>query len=419
MSEDADSGDDGARPRRVDGTPDSHGFDPASTLNDGDGRSHRRLSPANRIAKRAQFAPPSGGALPVLDSDERLVFASDNYLGLTQDSEIQDAAVAAAEVVGTGSGASRTATGDTLVHRDLEHRLAETTGTDRALVFPSGYAAVVATITALEPDVVFSDVENHTAVTDACCLADAGTVHYDHLDVADLADRLASRADADADESWLLVTESVFGTDGTVAPLAELCELADRYGAWLLVDETHAVGLYEDGGGIVQRDGLTERVNVQTGSLSTALASQGGYVAGDDVLIELLIDRREACTFSAGLAPPSAAAAVEALHVARTEDHQEQLWRNAEYLRDQLAEMGYEVEGSTQILAVPFDDPADAVALCELLYDRGVVARAVDPPGRSDATSRLLVTPMATHSASDLAACLDAFRDAGREIGLL
>ncbi len=419
MSEDPRSEDDGTYSPHFEGSAPAHGFDLDTRLAMRECRSHR-LSPANRVAERATFAPPSGTSIPVLDGEERLIFAAENYLGLTQDDRVQDAEVAAAEVVGTGAGASPIATGDTLIHRDLETQLTNVTGADRALVFTSRYAANLGTIAALEPDVVFTDEYTHPSIVDGCRLAGAETVVYGHCDLHDLASKMESMtASARPDESWLVTTESVFGVDGAVAPLRNLCSLVDRHRAWLLVDETHATGLYEGGGGIVRRDGLVDDVHVQTGSLATAFASQGGYVAGNTELIEYLIDAARPFHCSAGLTPPSAAAAAEAIHLARMGDFRSRLWRNAEYLRDGLVKMGYDVPGETQLLPIRMGEGTDVQSLADSLYSRGIVARLIGPPAVPDAESRLRVTPMATHSASDLAACLDAFRDAGREVGLL
>ncbi|QLK26170.1 8-amino-7-oxononanoate synthase [Natrinema zhouii] len=386
----------------------------------------RALSPVDRVAERGYFAEPSGSELPVLEAAEALVFASNNYLGLTDDQRVQDAARQAAATVGTGAGASRLVTGDTMVHRDLERALAEVKGTDRALAFSSGYAANVGTITALEPDVVFSDELNHASIIDGCRLADAETVVYDHCDAASLRSNLEERADRatqagrePADESWLIVTDSVFSMDGTVAPLRAICDAAEEHGAWVMVDEAHATGLYANGGGVVQAEGLEERVQIQMGTLSKALASQGGYVAGSDELIECLINDARAFVFSTGLAPPAAAAASEALHVARHSDAREKLWANVTHLRDGLESMGFEVWGDSQILPVVVGDRMDAMTLAEGICERDVVAPAIRPPTVPEGTSRLRVAPMATHDRDDVIDCLEAFRAAGEETGLL
>ncbi|WP_257298563.1 8-amino-7-oxononanoate synthase [Haloarchaeobius sp. FL176] len=384
---------------------------------------YRDIAPVDRIAERSYFAPDPGRDLPVLDGEEHLVFAANNYLGLTQDDRVQDAAAQAAEVVGTGAGASRLVTGDTLVHRDLERRLAEVKGTERALAFSSGYAANVGTIAALSPDVVFSDEFNHASIVDGCRLSGAEIVVYEHRDAADLERRMAERADAApeaaADESWLVLTDSVFSMDGTVAPLEAICDAADAFGAWLMVDEAHATGLHVDGGGIVQREGLEDRVHVQMGTLSKALASQGGYVAGSDTLIQHLVNEARSFVFSTGLAPPAAAAASEALHLARHGECRDRLWSNVGQLRNGLESVGYEVRGDTQILPVVVGDREDALALERAVRKRGVVAPAIRPPTVPAGTSRIRVAPMAAHSRSDVEHCIEAFRAAGEEVGLL
>ncbi|APX96142.1 aminotransferase class I/II-fold pyridoxal phosphate-dependent enzyme [Natronorubrum daqingense] len=381
----------------------------------------RSLSPVDRIAERGHFAPPAAGDLPVLDSTDALVFASNNYLGLTDDERVQDAARQAAATVGTGAGASRLVTGDTLVHHDLERLLAETKATERALTFSSGYAANVGTITALEPDVIFSDEYNHASIIDGCRLSGAESIVYDHCGAGDLRSKLEARAadDEHADESWLIVTDSVFSMDGTVAPLAELCDVAEEFGAWVMVDEAHATGLYANGGGVVQAEGLEDRVHVQLGTLSKALASQGGYVAGSSELVECLINDARSFVFSTGLTPPAAAAASEALHVSRHSDVRERLWENVAHLRDGLETMGFEVPGDSQILPVVIGDRRDALALADGLRSRDIVAPAIRPPTVPEGTSRIRVVPIASHDQQDIVTCLEAFRAAGQDVGLL
>ncbi len=381
----------------------------------------RTLTPSDRVGERGYFAQPVSGNLPVLGGEEQLVFGSNNYLGLTGDRRVQDAARQAAATVGTGAGASRVTTGDTLVHRDLERVLAEVTAADRALTFSSGYAATVGTIAALAPDVVFTDELNPAGLVDGCQLAGTETVQYDHCDPTSLRTKLerrAARADTTA-ASWLIVTSSVFSTDGVVAPLADLCDLADEFGAWVMVDETHASGLYANGGGVVQAEGLDSRVQIQLGALSAALASQGGYVAGSDALIEWMIAEARSFVHSTGLAPPAAAAASEALHIARHGSVRERLWENVSHLRDGLESMGYQVVGDSQILPVLVGDRVDALALAGALRDRNVIVTPLQPPAVPDGTSRLRVTPVATHTEDDIVACLEAFKTGGQELGLL
>ncbi|SEO66804.1 8-amino-7-oxononanoate synthase [Halogranum amylolyticum] len=394
----------------------SHSFDLESRLETREeGGLRRDLTPADRVGPEGRFAPDPQGSLPSYGPRE-LVFAANDYLGLAGDDRVRDAAERVARDVGTGAGASRLVTGDTGPHRSLERSLAATKRVDRALVFSSGYAANVGTIAALDPAVVFSDEYNHASVVDGCRLSRAETVVYDHCDPADLRRKLDA---CDVDGPWLVVTDSVFSMDGDVAPLSEICDAAEEHGAWVMVDEAHATGLYEDGGGIVQRDGLDDRVQVQMGTLSKALASQGGYVAGSDALVEHLLNTARSFVFSTGLAPPAAAAAREALRVASETDRADRLWSHVARLREGLTEMGYELWGTTQILPVVVGDRGDALDLADAVRERGVVAPAIRPPTVPEGTSRLRVAPMATHTDEDVEMCLRAFREAGREVGLL
>ncbi|WP_435197344.1 aminotransferase class I/II-fold pyridoxal phosphate-dependent enzyme [Natronomonas sp. EA1] len=398
-----------------------HGFNLAARLAARERRGLRRdLTPAERVAARSRVAPDPKGGVPEFTDETRLVFAANDYLGLAADERVQSAAAEASREIGTGAGASRLVTGDTRVHRALERDIAETKDTARALVFSSGYATNLGVLSALAPDVVFSDELNHASIIDGCRLADAETRVYDHCDPDDLRAKFDRRAhEATGDESWLVVTDSVFSMDGDVAPLEELCDLAEEYGAWVMVDEAHATGLYEAGGGLVQREGLADRVHVQMGTLSKALASQGGYVAGSDVLIEHLLNAARSFVFSTGLTPPAAAAAREALRIARDGDRPARLWANVERLRDGLEELGYEVWGESQILPVVVGDRDTAMALAERLRERNVVAPGIRPPTVPEGTSRVRVAPMASHTAEEIDRCLAAFREAGRALELL
>jgi 8-amino-7-oxononanoate synthase len=372
----------------------------------------RDLKPLDSVSARCR--PVGGGKVNGTPTDE-LVFASNNYLGLAADERVQNAAARAAREVGTGAGASRLVTGDTGCHHAFESALADAKDAEDALLFSSGYAANVGTIAALAPDLICSDERNHASIVDGCRLSDAEIAVYDHLDPADL-DRVLRARDATRP---LVVTDSVFSMDGDVAPLAALCDVADDHGAGVMVDEAHATGLYADGGGIVGRDGLTGRVTVQLGTCSKALASQGGYVAGSQELIDLLINEARSFVYSTGLAPPAVAAADEAFRIARAGEERERLWDHVETLRDGLQDAGYRVPGETQILPVMVDDRETAVALADALAERGIRAPAIRPPTVPEGTSRIRVTPMATHTASEIEACIEAFRVAGREAGVL
>ncbi|WP_276257396.1 aminotransferase class I/II-fold pyridoxal phosphate-dependent enzyme [Haloglomus litoreum] len=398
-----------------------HGFDLDARLASREARGLRRdLAPVDEVGPRARTAPDPKDE-PAAWTEDRLVLASNDYLGLAGDPRLAEAAAETAHEVGAGAGASRLVVGDTPAHRALERDLAATKRTERALVFASGYAANVGTITALDPDAVFSDELNHASIIDGCRLSGADAEIYDHCSPAALRAAMRERArDVDAtDESWLVVTDSVFSMDGDVAPLADLCDAAESFGAWVMVDEAHATGLYADGGGIVQREGLSDRVDVQLGTLSKALGTQGGYVAGDETLVEHLLNTARAFVFSTGLAPPAAGAARESLRIAREGDRPERLWNVVGRTRAGLEAMGYQVLGETQILPVLVGDRADAVALADRLHEAGIVAPAIRPPTVPEGTSRIRLAPTAAHTADDVDRCLAAFEAAGSEVGLL
>ena len=351
----------------------SHGFELGRRLRERERATLRRdLAPVDEVSARAATAEDPGGQPPVFQ-DEQVVFAANNYLGLAGAEQVAEAAATAARDVGAGAGASRLIVGDTPAHRSLERTLAEGKSTERALAFSSGYAANVGTITALDPDIVFSDDLNHASIIDGARLSSAEVVIYDHCDPDSLAAGLADcAADADAGDSWLAVTDSVFSMDGDVAPIADICDVAQEYGAWVMVDE---------------------------------------------VLIEHLLNIARAFVFSTGLAPPAAAAAEEAISLAP--DCREALWTNVEQLRDGLESMGYEVYGETHILPVIVGDREDAVALDERLRAAGIAAPAVRPPTVPDGTSRTRLAPQATHMTAEIDQCLAAFEAAGEAVGLL
>ncbi|EMA42764.1 aminotransferase class I/II-fold pyridoxal phosphate-dependent enzyme [Halococcus saccharolyticus] len=401
----------------------AHGFALRERLDAREQRGLRRdLAPTERVAARSRVATDPGDGISNFAGEDQVILASNNYLGLADNDRVQQAAAAAAREVGTGAGASRLVTGDTPVHRALERNLARTKDTERALVFSSGYAANVGTIAALAPDVIFSDELNHASIVDGCRLACAETMVYDHADADALGAAMARRdeqARKGEDESWLVVTDSVFSMDGDVAPLAAICDAAERHGAWVMVDEAHATGLYADGAGIVGHEGLGDRVQVQLGTLSKALASQGGYVAGSEALVEHLANAARSFVFSTGLAPPAAAAAREALAIAREGERRERLWNVVERLRDGLDEMGYRVLGESQILPVLVGNRSKAVAFGESLAEHGIVAPAIRPPTVPEGTSRIRVAPMATHTEREIERCLEAFHEAGRAAGVL
>ncbi len=355
----------------------------------------------------------------VVDGRRAILLCSNNYLGLANDPEVVDAARGALERYGAGSGSSRLISGTLRLHRDLEERIAAWKGTERAIVFSSGYHANLGVLQALlgRGDVVLSDALNHASLIDGCRLARAEIRIYPHCDLDRLEGELRGAAGA---RRRLVVTDSIFSMDGDRAPLREICELAERHAAAVMVDEAHATGVFgARGSGWVEELGLRGRVLVQMGTLSKALGSFGAYVAGSPSLVELLVNRARTFIFTTALPPPAVAAASAAIGIVeRDPERRERLWRNARALHGAISAAGFSTTPlESPILPIVVGDAGKTMALCEKLLDRGVFAQGIRPPTVPDGTSRLRVTLMATHTQEQTARAGQAFRAAFEEVG--
>jgi glycine C-acetyltransferase len=352
-----------------------------------------------------------------VDGRRAILLCSNNYLGLANDPEVVNAAREAALRYGAGSGSSRLISGTLAIHSDLEAEIAEWKGAERALVFSSGYHANLGIIQALvgRGDLLLSDELNHASLIDGCRLSRAEIRIYPHKDL----DALARELRAAAARRVLVVTDSVFSMDGDRAPLAEICDLAERDGAAVMVDEAHATGvLGETGSGLVDELGLRERVLVQMGTLSKALGSFGAYVAGSSSLVDLLVNRARTFIFTTALPPPAVAAARAAIGIVRREpERRRRLWQNAEALHRAVASAGVEMPPlESPILPIVLGDAGRTMNVCERLLERGVFAQGIRPPTVPPGTSRLRATVMATHTPEQIERAGGVIRDALREI---
>lgn len=330
----------------------------------------------------------------VLDGRALINFGSNDYLALSADPRLADAAGAAAKAEGWGSGASPLVTGHGQTHLRLERRLAEFEGTEAALVFSTGFAANAGTIAALvgPGDAVFSDRSNHASIWDGCRLSRADVRAYRHAD-CDHLERLLERAGRY--RRRLIVTDSLFSMDGDLAPLADLCRLAERFDAMLMIDEAHATGVFGPRGrGVAEEAELEGRVHVRVGTLSKALGSIGGFVVGSRSLIDWLVNRARPYVFSTAMPGPAAAAAIAALDVVRDEPERRQsLLARAASLRIRLDEQGWMV-GSTgsQIIPVIVGEADRAMQLAAALGERGLFVPAIRPPTVPDGEARLRIS---------------------------
>ncbi|HYC23618.1 MAG TPA: 8-amino-7-oxononanoate synthase [Candidatus Bathyarchaeia archaeon] len=346
-----------------------------------------------------------------------LCFASNNYLGLADDERLRRAAIDALESSGTGSGASPLVSGHMAEHEALEREIAAWLGCEAALVFGSGYHANVAVIPALAgaEDEVFSDALNHASLIDGCRLARARVTVFPHRDLGALERALgASRA-----RRKLVVCDSIFSMDGDAMPLAELVALAERHGAWTMLDEAHATGVFgASSAGLAEAEGVGERVTVRMGTLGKALGGYGAFVAGSRDLIETLVNRARAYVFSTALPPSIVAAARAAIAIVRAEPElRERLWRNARRMHAALAAAGLDPAPlASPILPLVAGESRAALRVAAHAFERGILAPAIRPPTVPAGTARLRVTPMATHDGEQIdraaAVLVEAFRRA-------
>jgi 8-amino-7-oxononanoate synthase len=355
------------------------------------------------------------------DGKTCLMLASNNYLGLTHHPEVKAAAGAAIEVYGTGAGGSRLTTGSHLLYPLLEADLAAFKGTEAAIVFNSGFMANVGTISVLagSDDVIFSDELNHASIIDGCRLSRARTVVYRHADLRHLEEQLTATP---CGGQRLIVTDGVFSMDGDVAPLDGIVELARRFDAMVMVDDAHAVGVLGKGGaGTAAHFGLQDRIHVQMGTLSKALAAEGGYVAGSRQLIAYLVNKARSYIFSTALAPATVAAARAAVNVlTRQPELTLKLRSNAQVMKQALTEAGLKVEGvGTPIFPILVGEAKIALAMARGLKEAGIIVSAIRPPTVPLGTSRLRVTVSAAHKEAELADAAAKIIAAGRCLGLI
>jgi 8-amino-7-oxononanoate synthase len=353
------------------------------------------------------------GPTLILDGREVINFSSNNYLGIANHPAVAAAAKAAIDRYGCGSGASRLISGNMALHEKLEASLAEYKGTEAALVFNSGFQANIGILSTLvgADDVIFSDALNHASIIDGSRLSKAKTIVYGHCDLNHLETNLKQAAQA---RRRLIVTETIFSMDGDEAPVREIVELAEKYGALVMVDEAHGTGVFgANGAGVVAKLGLTSRILVQMGTLGKALGGFGAYVAGSRALCDLLINRCRSFIFTTSLPSAVMAMALAAIDLVQSEPHRRlELRNNCQKLKQGLAQLGFELGASeSPILPLIVGDAARCMAFSAALLDRGVFAQGIRPPTVPVGTSRLRITSMATHSDQQIDCALSAFRD--------
>jgi 8-amino-7-oxononanoate synthase len=357
----------------------------------------------DHLRRRATSRAGRQGATIEIDGQRLINFGSNDYLSLAADPRLAAAATEAIVNQGFGSGASPLVTGRTASQAELEQALADFEQTEAALVFPSGFAANVGVITSLagRGDLVLSDARNHASLIDACRLSRADVRVYPHANVAHVNQWLANATNY---RRRFLVTDTLFSMDGDLAPLPDLVELAARHRAILIVDEAHATGVFgANGRGVCEALQLEPSVPVRIGTLSKALGSVGGFVAGQRRLVEWLFNRARPLVFSTALPAACHQATLAALRIVRDEPQRraELLW-HAERLRAALSERGWDVGGSaSQIIPIVLGDPQRAMTMADRLREHGLMVPPIRPPTVPVGQSLLRVSLSYAHTQND------------------
>lgn len=349
-----------------------------------------------------------------------LNLSSNDYLGLATDPRLVAAAQEAAARWGAGSTASRLIVGTLALHHEVEEAVAAFKGTPRAVLFNTGYMANVGVIAGLmgKGDVILSDKLNHASIVDGQRLAEARYYRYPHNDLERLEDLLKKQAAA---RRVLIVTDSVFSVDGDVAPLRELVALKERYGAWLMIDEAHATGVFgARGAGLAEALGLTAAVDIHMGTFSKALGSFGAYVAGSGPLIEMLYNKARSFIFSTALPPPVLGAMQAAVEIVQQEPQRRQyLLAQAARFRRRLQAGGLDtLASSSQIIPVLVGDNARALEFAGALRQAGLMVVAIRPPTVPPGGARLRFSLSAAHPEAELTQAAAVIVQVGREMGL-
>ncbi len=375
----------------------------------------------HHLYRRLNRMDDSQAARTVVNGKQCLLLSSNNYLGLTEHPEVKAAAREAVTRWGTGAGGSRLTTGNLRLHEEMEKTIARFKKTEAAIVFNTGYMANLGAITALagKDDLILSDELNHASIIDGCRLSRAKIKIFPHKDTRALEKLLQQ---ARGYRQRLIVTDGVFSMDGDLAPLPRLVELAEKYHALLMVDDAHATGvLGRRGAGTADHFNLKDKIHIQMGTLSKAVGSAGGYIAGSRKLIDYLRNKARSFIFSTALPPAVIAAATTALRVIEENPQiRENLWANARYLRSGLKQMGYSILAEeSPIIPIFIGDADKTMKMAEKLFALGVFAPGIRPPTVPPGTSRIRVTVMATHTREDLDRALSAFMQAGKELGII
>ncbi|QHS53051.1 glycine C-acetyltransferase [Edaphobacter sp. 12200R-103] len=345
---------------------------------------------------------------PVCTYDGRRVInlASNNYLGLCEHPKLREAAIEAIRKYGVGSGAVRTIAGTMRIHMELEEKIAAFKGVEACVVFQSGFTANAGTVSSIlgKDDFILSDELNHASIIDGARLSRAKIKVFRHKDVAHCEELLKEVQNEPGRK--LIITDGVFSMDGDIGPVDQLCGLAEKYGALMMVDDAHASGvLGRNGRGSVDHFHCTDRVDVQVGTLSKAIGALGGYVCGSKDLIEYLYHRARPFLFSTSHPPSVAATCIAAFDLLENEPERiERLWSNTRYFKEQLTKAGFDVGGrttpasETPITPIIIGDGRKTMEFSRALFDAGLMATGIAFPTVPEGKARIRTIMTSEHT---------------------
>jgi glycine C-acetyltransferase len=366
---------------------------------------------------------------PVCHFDGRKVInlASNNYLGLTTHPKLREAALEATRKYGVGSGAVRTIAGTMRIHMELEERIARFKNVEACVVFQSGFTANAGTVSSIlgKDDFIISDELNHASIIDGARLSRAKILVFRHKDLAHAEEQLASVRNQPGHK--LLITDGVFSMDGDIGPLPGLCDLAEKYGAIMMVDDAHASGvLGRNGRGTVDHFQVHGRVDVQVGTLSKAIGALGGYVCGSRDLIDFLYHRARPFLFSTSHPPSVAATCIAAFDVLEQEPERiEKLWQNTRFFKQELSLLGYNIGGKntpaseTPITPIIIGEGRATMEFSKALFEEGVMGTGLAFPTVPEGKARVRAIVTAAHTTDELTQALDVLKRVGKRMGII
>ena len=361
------------------------------------------------------------GAWITVDGKKVFNLCSNNYLGFANDPQLKSSAQNAIEAYGVGPAAVRTIAGTTTLHKELERKLALFKGAESTLTFQSGFCANLAVIPAIvgEGDVVFSDELNHASIIDGARLSKAKIVRYEHCNPKDLEAKISEEKNA---RRLLIITDGVFSMEGDIAPLPEIVEIADKYGAITMVDDAHGEGVLGRGGrGIVDHFNLHGKVDIEVGTMSKAFGVVGGYIAGSKQLTDYLAQKGRPFLFSSAVTAADVAACSAAVDALIASDILvKQLWENTAFFQEKIKHAGFNIGNTkTPITPIILGDTKVARDFSRMLFEDGIFAQAIGYPTVPIGKARIRVMLSAIHSKKDLAWAIERFEKIGKALKVI